>query len=1194
MHRLCMDLFDLRDRLFADKTPSMRLFQEHIQELLNPLPPAKPESSRAINTYRSEPYLANWKCINTHSPHGHASKAETHQPSEIAEDARGTEEVSPTVPFEIPELCSEGKKIVPPATGAVPGFAFNPLPSLAAIVPSGSNANHAASSSAIQPNPDFPVCSTTRSSKLTEAEGSPCVLNDAPIVDSWVEPPVPLASSPSDLENARDQESTELVPVPGYPVFDIAHTEHATECPPVIPWWVERSRTGIDPMDLDEHGVLLVRLASFNVQFLKFAEGQAVESVIRAEGLLGSADAHAMLFDALGFHVHTDMMLRNQMILVLSPIPLRPADIRQLPALQHLLATVPRSIGIFYQGPFVAYDELSFYLTALASTMTVEFVSPLMLGHRDTQQALGEAWMYEILALVQTNQQVISVICTNHHWVPIAFTHERGSWTISAPRLGHDIWQAIEQMLDSPIPEFERFRKTAVEMPLTFEHNCGFQTVWWFHGVLSRSLRIVEVTPDMANDMRFNFTVACMGHTRPPPTAVDLCLGGAVSQELQNAVGSILQEHGVPASEIHTRSTKVIDTLGAKQLDQIFRTPRPWVALKQAANQVSPPLQLVLAHELQSVLAARAKDNKPVGNKKRKQPKETFEPPASIPPLTSAEVIIPEGVFRQDDGFALPQIRASDIAPNMRGIVVGTEKELQAYMSKPCLSSEGLGLIVLEPSSQLVSEHGPTLRFPISYALTQEPMLISAILLQKGKKRVERNLPEQRVQVKEQDNQVFKMILFRDEVPDWTSVVKAPVRFVLDLLPGLQICRESNCKCARRHEVDGNDPEEALLDVWNRDFLSIKFARVSPPQADMYACTIRVAAAYTSQVFKASGTSGLYAEPRAINGAKATTYHTVWLPKKTLEEVRAEQSAMPVSTFIVRLNQKYGLCSDLEKAEEVHRTLKGSQPFLAGPVKQVWHLGPLPWGSTRRSVSQLIEAWSWVGKPLQPVGRAADGSGLMWSVQSGGPPPHTVYSLAHGDIVVTRADKPVLAPSTLTVRAEVSKATRESIGRSEVRDPLQAHDPWAKAVEHRNRVGQDAAVAVTHAHLATLEASLSAKIAQATQQPAAGDVAMETQWEQRVSTLENQVQQLTVAHQAHSQQTSIMSAQVAQLAAKMDQQSHVIEQQLDTKMAEQMQKIESCCAKGPEGSDSQGKALSRAGASPIPPNGLSPNSPFGR
>ena len=332
----------------------------------------------------------------------------------------------------------------------------------------------------------------------------------------------------------------------------------------------------------------------------------------------------------------------------------------------------------------------------------------------------------------------------------------------------------------------------------------------------------------------------------------------------------------------------------------------------------------------------------------------------------------------------------------------------------------------------------------------------------------------------------------------------------------------------------------------------------------MYACTIRVAASFAAQVFKASGTSGLYAEPRAIDGSKATSnFHTVWLPKKSLEEVHAEQAAMPTVTFVVRLNQKYGLCAELGKAEEVHKVLKGSQPFLASPVKQVWHLGPLPWGSTRRSVTQLIEAWGRVGKPLQPVGRAAYGSGLMWSVQSGGPPPHTVYSLAHGDIVVTRADKPVIAPATQTVRAEISKATRESINRTDMRDPLQVQNPWAKAVEGRVRTGQEAPSVVTHAHLATLEASLNAKISQANKAQESSDVAMDSQWEQRVTTLESQVQQLTVAHQAHSQQTSIMSAQVAQLATKM--QSHVIEQQLDTKMAEQMQKIESLLCKRARG-----------------------------
>ena len=511
---------------------------------------------------------------------------------------------------------------------------------------------------------------------------------------------------------------------------------------------------------LDAQGVLIVRLASFNVQFVRFIVGQTVEDLLSAEEKMQSQDACAMMYDALGFHVQPDQVLHKHMILVLSPVPLQTAKVHQLPALQQLLTTIPRSVAIFYQGPFVAYDELCFYLQAVSSTTQAELVAPLMLGSPDTQQVLGEAWMYEILAMVQLDRPVITMIFVHHHWIPVAIRGDRLTKTLIAPATGMDIWQAMEQMLTGPIPEFASLRREGLEMPDSFEHNCGFQAVWWLHGVLANERTIAPVTPEIANEMRVRFTISCMGLSQPPPTAVDLVLGGTVSTELQNAVESILREHGVPQTEVTTRSAKVMDALGAKQLDQIFRTPRPWVALKQAANQVSPPLQLVLSHELQAVLASRSKDPKPVGNKKRKQTKEAFDPPPSLLPLTSAEVIAPEGVFRQEDGIALPQIRAQDITPTMRGIVVGTEKELQAYVSKPCLSNEGLGLIVLEPSQQLVKEEGPALRFPISYALTQEPMLISAVLLQRGKKTVERNLPEQRVQVKEQDNQVFKMILF--------------------------------------------------------------------------------------------------------------------------------------------------------------------------------------------------------------------------------------------------------------------------------------------------------------------------------------------------------------------------------------------------------------------------------------------------
>ena len=1139
LHQLCSDLFSLRDRLFRDQTPGMKLFQERIQNALNPLP--KQEHTRVTNTFRAEPYVANWKCINPVSPLRSKATAEESRSSSFHATAENPD-ISPTVPFTIAEDEQGGKRIVPAPSGAAPGFASAPT-RVPPFVPADQSVAEGIDANMLDVD-----AGEGETENLTEAE--------PPV---HIEVPVPATDE-------RPNDEIAIVPAPPGPGLAIDPlAERATEAAPTIPWWINRCAC-LAGENLDLPHILIVRLASCNVQVIRFKEGMTLADLMQAETKLHSPDACAFVYDLLCMHVSEEDPLESGQAFVLSPTPFRSVQVSQLVELQQLMCNVPRAIATCFQGPYVAYDELSFYMQAVASTMQAEFVPAVVLGNPDTQQAVSEAWAHEVIAFLDQQKPVCSVILINHHWIPLVWIPQVGQWIVKAPAFGLAVWQALACSMSNVEPRIAQVRYETIEMPTTFPNNCGFQAVWWINSILREERTVMPVDVQMANEMRQNFLVSTLSANPPATTAADVLLGGTNSPELLAAIASMLQEHGVPTDCSNTRATKVVDVLGPKQVDQILRTPRPWSALKHAANQVKPPMQLVMPHELQGVIESRAKDAKPIGTKKRKQVKEQIESPVPMPRLTSAEVI---GVFRQADGIALPQIRVSDMSPSTRGIVVGTEKELQAYIPKPCISSEGLALIILEPSETLIAEHGKPLRFPISCALTQEPMLISAVMIQKGKLKVERNLPEQRVQVSEQENQVFKLLLFRDECADWQAVVKAPVRSVLDLLPSLQSCTASNCACPRRHVQASADAEDVLLDVWNKDFLSLKFAKVSPAHAEMYVCTIRVAQEYASLVFKASGGNGLFVEPRAVDGSKATSeYHTIWLPKRRLEEVRAEQAAIQAFTFIVRINMKYGLCTTIGKAEDVHRALKGNQPFLSGPVKQIWHVGPLPWGSTRKSVNALLEAWNWTGKPLQPSGRAADGSGLMWSVQSGGPPPHTVYSLAHGDVVITRADKPIAMPPLMTGRLEASKHTRDQLGRAgEQVDPLMHNDPWANANDAKSKQPREIPVAtgVTHAHLATLEATMNAKLAQLQKNAEPSDVNMESQWESRVTTLETQVQQLTAAHQAHSQQTSIMSNQVAQLAAKLDQQSHVIEQKLDSKMSEQMQKIEALLCKRARG-----------------------------
>lgn len=150
-----------------------------------------------------------------------------------------------------------------------------------------------------------------------------------------------------------------------------------------------------------------------------------------------------------------------------------------------------------------------------------------------------------------------------------------------------------------------------------------------------------------------------------------------------------------------------------------------------------------------------------------------------MPELTSihpADIAIPPGVFRQQNGGELPQLKINQISPTAAGVVVGHEEDLGPYIGKPGLSSQGLALLVISPSKYLLDKFGELIRFPVVCVQTGEPMLVSALLLQKGAILVERNVPDQPLRIQEVSNVVVKVAMFRDECPTpWEKIIAAPV-----------------------------------------------------------------------------------------------------------------------------------------------------------------------------------------------------------------------------------------------------------------------------------------------------------------------------------------------------------------------------------------------------------------------------------
>ena len=115
-------------------------------------------------------------------------------------------------------------------------------------------------------------------------------------------------------------------------------------------------------------------------------------------------------------------------------------------------------------------------------------------------------------------------------------------------------------------------------------------------------------------------------------------------EQLQQLVVS----HGVHPQRGLECADQLIQALGAKVIQQILQSPKPWMDLKSRANLHQPPIRVVLADELKQVIQMRSKENKPVGNKQNKT-KGGKQQKAPMQ-LTADQLCIPPAVFRQEDG----------------------------------------------------------------------------------------------------------------------------------------------------------------------------------------------------------------------------------------------------------------------------------------------------------------------------------------------------------------------------------------------------------------------------------------------------------------------------------------------------------------------------------------------------------------
>lgn len=529
----------------------------------------------------------------------------------------------------------------------------------------------------------------------------------------------------------------------------------------------------------------------------------------------------------------------------------------------------------------------------------------------------------------------------------------------------------------------------------------------------------------------------------------------------------LLQEHGVHESDTQDRIQMICNKLGKSAVDHAMRKPQPWKELKWIANQNTPVVQLIKPSELEATIAKKAKSGQQIGRKAQKQKKANGQQSSKI--LDPAVLRLEHGVFVcGHQNTPLSQIAVNQMGPNANGVVLCNQEVAMMYLrGGKQISTGGLAMIVLDAGleplqTQLIAE---PVKLPLICTVNSEPVLAAGQMFQLGAFPVTKNKKADQFDLVTVSTCVAKFAVFRDETKEeWSNVVAHPMKHLFRHVPPLVACSDPECdgSCENWHSNATFQLAEPILEVWGRQWLTLQFGVTEPSKADIFMVCIRLPQCMKQQMQSYSGESGVYPEPKGVNGrTPSEEFHVCWLPRANHAEVTLLKQTVQHVVGLARMGNKYGLRCLTIHAEQLHLEVKPTSSFLPAGRKQVYLIGPMPYGVVKSSIVAAVEGIGWKARPMQPVATSSGEDGIMWKIQALQPPAKTVISASWGDIVVTRLEDPHISVKTVPNVVGASRtvqlcSTGSGSDRKQV-DPLQQVDPWANFRPASGHSGMDKA-----------------------------------------------------------------------------------------------------------------------------------------
>jgi hypothetical protein len=559
----------------------------------------------------------------------------------------------------------------------------------------------------------------------------------------------------------------------------------------------------------------------------------------------------------------------------------------------------------------------------------------------------------------------------------------------------------------------------------------------------------------------------------------------------------------------------------------------------------------------------------PVGKRLRKgTPKSKPVMPDTVDPC---KLRLPEGAF-QAKGQTVPQIALQQLGPIAHGVALVSLDDALPYLKAGLqVSAEPLAIAVFPPPGVEIETALPHTKVlvPCVCVLNNEPILTEATIVQLGSGFVEKTVVPTAISLDQLEVVTVKIMVYKDEHPHvWDDFIASPIKNLVRIFPILKRCSNDACECPAWHNPDELPLKDPIMDVWRRQYLNQAFKPVAASKADVFSVCLRVPAVIMPVLLSQSGTAGAYTEPRTPDGkAVLPQFVVIWASKLSPSELAHVRQTNPVVTGMARLGERRGLRVPSEHAQTIHDVLRPESTFLPSGPKSQFVVGPFPWGSDRTAITKAMKQAGWTIKALQPNQPIA-GRGSMWLVQAVENPPHMIFHMAHGEVVVSKHKTPeVMKPAATASVGSASTLTLCSAGGGDVAgesDPWLHADPWGPYNKAKAGVPPTGANAGLQQLEERIQSAVLAKL------PAS----MDDDVPERILTLETQVQQLMAKSQTLEGQFSDFTChsnkQFAVVQQQIQQQGQTFHGQLESQtqsvqamFESQMQQIRNLLTKRP-------------------------------